>query len=73
MRVPELTVIQGSPGGKPQASYLGLEDGQFTEGARCPSGTPSNTSQGRGGGTEGLGGQAVRGQNDAVGTCHVAT
>ena len=28
MRVPELTGIQESPGGKPQASYL--EDGQFT-------------------------------------------
>lgn len=54
MKVPELIGIQESPGGKPQASYLDLEDGQFTGGARRPSGTPPSTSQGRGGGAEGL-------------------
>lgn len=54
MRVPELTGTQESPGGKPQASYLDLEDGQFIGGAHRSSGTPPSTSQGRGGGAEGL-------------------
>lgn len=73
MRVPELTGTQESPGGKPQASYLDLEDGQFTGGAHRSSGTPPSTSQGREGEQRGSEGQAVRGQNDAVGTCRVAT